>query len=334
MALSPVLVLLAAPLLWLAFPTLAEAQVDESLLTRRWRADNFWAETYDKPLLTAQGRLEETDERIQLFHWDSEGRIKFQRKDLNPPVWIGYRAFTMSVSSDSDMLDHTFSDVGLAVAVRLGMLDDQWTVHASAGAGTANDGRWDNRHALYPVATVDFSRPLGCGTLHVGLSLAGNREILPDYPLPVLQWEARIQSGLDVMIGFPKIDVVVRPFDPLFLSFEYAFPANAAARVEADLGSGFSVFGEISRQVDGFHLRHEEDLRLFFSLNAAELGFRWVTKYIDVSLSAGYAFGLRFFTGDDLSDRTRGVSVHNLPFIALTFPSTFWAAPFSSGLSR
>jgi len=330
----PWVLLLALPAFWAACPTSGLAQVDESLLTRHWRTDNFWAETYDKPLLTAQGRLEETDERVQLFHWDSEGRIKFHRKDLNPPVWIGYRAFTMSVSSDSDMLRHTFADVALAVALRLGSIGEEWTVHAAAGIGTANDGRWDNLHALYPVATVDFSRPLGSGTFHLGVSLDGNRGILPDYPLPVIEWEARLDDGLDLMLGFPKLEIIARPLAPLLLSFEYSFPANAAARIEADLGGGFSVFGEISRLINGFHLRHEEDLRLFFSLNAAELGFRWVTKNMDVSLSMGYAFGLRFFTGDDLTDRHRGVSVHDLPFIALTFPSTFWAAPFSSGVSR
>lgn len=330
----PVLLLLALPAFWAAVPAPAAAQVDESLLTRRWRADNFWAETYDKPLLTAQGRLEETDERIQLFHWDSEGRIKFHRKDLDPPVWIGYRAFTMSVTSDSDVLNHTFSDVGVVVAMRLGSIGDDWTVHAAAGIGTANDGRWDNLHALYPAATIDFSRPLGDGTLHLGLCLDGNRGILPSYPLPVIEWEARLDHGLELMLGFPKVEIIARPLAPLILSFEYAFPANASVRVEGDLGDGFSVFVEASRRVDGFHLRHEKDLRLFFSLNAAELGFRWVTKYIDVSLSVGYAFGLRFFTGDDVMDRDRFVSVHNLPFIALTFPSTFWAAPFSSGMAR
>jgi hypothetical protein len=330
----PCVFLLALPAFWLAWPTTSHAQVDESLLTRRWRADNFWAETYDKPLLTSEGRLEETDERIQLFHWDSEGRIKFHRKDLDPPVWIGYRAFTMSVSSESDLLDHTFADVAIAIALRLGSIGDDWTVHAAAGAGTANDGRWDNLHAIYPVATVDFSRPVGSGTLHLGLSLDGNRGILPSYPLPVAQWEAKLDDGVELMLGFPKIEIIARPLPPLLLSFAYEFPANASARIEGDLGSGFSVFLEASRRVDGFHLRHEEHLRLFFSLNAAELGIRWSSKVFDVSLSAGYAFGLRFFTGDDIADRSRGVSVHNLPFIALTFPSTFWAAPFSSGVDR
>jgi hypothetical protein len=120
--------------------------------------------------------------------------------------------------------------------------------------------------------------------------------------------------------------------DPLIVVLQWEFPTNALARIEAELGAGFSLFAEASRRVDGFHLRHEERTRLFFEMNTAEVGVRWKSSWMDVSLSAGYAFGQRFFTGYDLRNRTSGASVEDLPFIALTFPSTFWAAPFSAGV--
>jgi len=90
----------AAPALWLAYQARVEAQVDEGLVTRRWTTSNFWADTYDKPILTSRGHLEGTDEHIQIFHWYSEGRIKFDKMELDPPEWIGYRAFTISVDSE------------------------------------------------------------------------------------------------------------------------------------------------------------------------------------------------------------------------------------------
>src|SRR5262245_4604034 len=142
----PWVLLLALPALGLAWPRRLEAQVDDSLLTRRWGTRNFWAETYDKPLLTSKGRLETTDERLQIFNWDSEGRIKFGRRTLDPPVWLGYRINSLSISSDADLLDHDFADMALAVALDLGSFGDRWSIFAAAGAGTANDGRWDNLH--------------------------------------------------------------------------------------------------------------------------------------------------------------------------------------------
>lgn len=335
MTLPPGSLTIATALALLACPTPTDAQVDENLLTRRWKSDNFWAETYDKPLLTAQGRLEESDDRIQIFHWNSEGRIKFDRQSLEPPVWIGYRALTSSVSSDAELLDHTFADVALAVAASLGSIGEDWTVLASAGAGTANDGRWDNPHALYPVATLDFTYRHKYSTFwHFGLTLDGNRGLLPDIPLPYVMVETRLHPSLSMLLGFPKSEIVARPGRTAILSLQWAFPSNASARIEADLGSGFSIFVEATRRIDGFHLRDEDRTRIFFAMNTAEFGVRWVTTWMDVSLSAGYAFGQRYFTGDDLVSGTRGESIDNLPFVALTFPSTFWASPFSSGVFR
>ena len=325
----------AAPALWLACQARLEAQVDEGLVTRRWTTSNFWAETYDKPLLTSRGHLEGTDDHIQIFHWYSEGRIKFDKMELDPPAWIGYRAFTISVDSEVEALQHTFSDVALAVAVPLGSIGGDWSVIASAGAGTANDGRWDNLHALFPVATLEFTGKMNPSTtLHVGLTLDGNRGLFPAYPLPYFMVDAVLDSGVKIVLGFPRNEIVVRPFDPMIVALQVGFPSNASARIEAELDAGFSLFVEASRRVDGFHLRHEERTRLFFEMNTAEVGVRWKSSWMDVSLSVGYAFGQRFFSGDDLRSRTPGASVEDLAFIAITFPSTFWAAPFSFGVFR
>jgi hypothetical protein len=148
------------------------------------------------------------------------------------------------------------------------------------------------------------------------------------------QARAELDSNLKIVLGFPISELVVRPFDPLIVALQWQFPCNASARIEAELDARFSLFSEVSRRVDGFHLRHEERTRLFFEMNTAEVGARWKSSWMDVSLSAAYAFGQRFFTGPDLSRRTSGASLEDLPFIALTFPSTFWAAPFSFGVFR
>lgn len=326
-------VFVALPALWLACQARLEAQVDESLLTRRWTTDNFWAETYDKPIWLFGSHLEATGEHIQIFHWNSEGRIKFDRKELDPPVWIGYRASTISIDSPVGLLHHTFADVALAVAVPLGSIGEHGSVLASAGAGTANDGNWDNLNAVYPVATLDFTYKIEPSTtLHVGLTLDGNRGLLPAFPLPYFQIEAVLDPNLRVILGFPKDEIVIRPVDPLTVILQWEFPSNALARIEAELGAGFSLFAEVSRRVDGFHPPDVERMRLFFEMNTVEVGVRWRTSWMDVSLSVGYAFGQKFFTGYDITRRTSAGDVETVPFIALTFPSTFWAAPFSAGV--
>lgn len=310
-------------------------QVDERLVGRTWKTDNFWAETYDKPIVSARGEVEDTGDKINLFHWNSEGRIKFDAEDIDPPFWIGYRALTLSINSDAEILHHPFADVALAAAARLGRIGTHNTIYVSAGAGTANDGRWDNRSALFAVATIEVAHKSDDDTLwHVGLTLDGNRGMLASVPLPYFLYEARVGETLTVMAGFPRTEVVFRPFKPVMLSAQWAFPSNASGRFEVDLGGGFSVFADASRRIDAFHRRHEGRERLFYEMNTAELGFRWVTTGMDVGLSAGVAFGQRYFLGDDLRHRARGSGIEDLPYLALTFPSTFWAAPFSSGVER
>ena len=333
-SLAPLLVML--PAFWLGLESSLSAQVDESLVTKTWKTDNFWAETYDRPFVTGGGTLENTGEHFQMFHWDSKGRIKFDDRDLDPQVWLGYRALTISVDSDREVLDHSFGDVALAVAVKLGSFAPDWEAAASAGLGTANDGRWDNPHALFPVATLEFTHMLEERTFwHLGLSLDGNRGLFQGAPLPYLLYETEPTPNLTLWLGFPRTEVVLRPWGPLvILSAQWEFPSQAAARIEVDLGAGFSVFSAVNRRIDGFHLRYEERERLFFEVQTAEVGVRWVTTWMDLSFSAGTTFGSRYFTGDDLGHRTRGSGIDDLPFIALTFPSTFWAAPFSSGVKR
>jgi hypothetical protein len=318
----------AVALLFAAAAGPARAQVDESLVTRHWKTTNFYAETFDKPIVTDKGKLDDGDDDIRIFHWNSEGRIKFSRKQLEPPVWLGYRALTISISSDDERLDHAFGDVALAVAVRLGEIGD-WEVIAAAGGGTANDGRWDNRHALYAAATLDFLHKWSNETIwHVGISLDGNRSLLQGWPLPYAAFESAPDPSINVLLGFPRSEVVYRPFEPLALTLRWVFPSTAQARVEMDLGAGVSVFLDAGRRIDGFHLRHHEHTRLFYEMNTAEAGIRWKSPWIDVSLSAGIAFGQRFFTGFDINHRTPGSTVEDLAFIAITLPSKFWAIPF------
>src|SRR6185295_10032486 len=109
----------------------------------------------------------------------------------------------ITADSEVELLHHTFSDVALALAVPLGSIAKDWSVLASAGAGTANDGRWDNLDALFPVATLEFTGKLDPSTtLHVGLTLDGNRGLLSAFPLPYFMVEAVLESNLTVVRVF------------------------------------------------------------------------------------------------------------------------------------
>jgi hypothetical protein len=308
---------------WAAW-TPAEGQVDSRLLTERWKDGDHWADTWDKPLVIPRGQLEDGGGGLQVFDWDSRGRIKVDRTERDPDGWIGYRVLTIDIHSRQEVLNHVFTDLALGFAAKLGSLGDQWMLSASAGAGTANDGRFDRTDTYYPVAAIDLARGAGDDPRwHVGLSLDGNRTLFPDAPLPYATFEKTVAPGLELRIGIPESQVVWKPCDSLTATALWEFPTNAFARLDMALVGGFGLLAEVRHQTDGFHLRDHEETRLFYELNTAEIGVRYIASWIDLSLSGGVAFDQKLFTGFDLRRRSSLASPEDRPFVALTAQGTF-----------
>jgi hypothetical protein len=319
--LGPALLLAAAAAGLAPAPAAAQSPVD--MVRDPWRPDPHWAETRDKPILIPSGELED-GEKISIFHWDSIGRIKLDPDDRDPDVWMGYRLLTVAVTSDLDPVDHCFYDVALAGAGRLGDLGEGWTLSTTAGMGSANDGSFRNADALYPFAAVVASQPPGTPACwRLGLSYYGNASLLPALPLPVVECDLEPAPEVRLRLGIPRTDIVVRPADGLSATLRWDYPTNALARLEQDLGSGWSLFTESNRRVDGFHMRESGSMRMFYELNGAEAGVRWITPCGDFLLSAGYAFEQAFFTGYDLRHRDAVGSPENGPYVALTVAGTF-----------
>ena len=247
---------LAAVAALLGCASVVEAQVDEALLTKRWKTDNFWAETYDRPYYTGTGHFEGSQEDFQMFHWVSVGRIKFDSETLDPSVWLGYKMNSISMTTDREFLNHAYGDVALGGAGQLGSLGGGWSLSAGTAIGTANDGRWDNSEALYFTGTVDFAYRKADGLpLHVGLGYDGNRTVYNGVPIPHFLMEIAPDPTLTLLIGFPKAEVVWRPTSWLILSAEWQLSSQSSARVDVDIGAGMTIFADVVRRIDAFHLR-------------------------------------------------------------------------------
>lgn len=313
-----------AILLLLAAHSRAGAQVDPQLLEERWAKENHWADTLDKPIFIPRGNVEGTTGTLQVFHWDSHGRIKFDREERDPQVFMGYRALTVSIRSDLPLLDHTFTDIALAGAVRLGSIGDGWRLSMAAGAGTANDGRFDNGESYYPIATIEAAQTGDLTTRwRLGVSLDGNRILFPGVPLPYARLDATLAPGLEARLGTLESELRWTPLDELAVRLHWDYPTNGSARIDWRFAGEFLLFAEVSRRVDGFHLRRRDETRLYYEMNGVEAGLRWTASWIDVSLSAGYAFDQDFFTGFDMRDFDHVAALEDRPFVALTLQGTF-----------
>ncbi len=290
-------------------------QVDPRLLSETWHAEEHWADTHDKPLLISHGDDGEGG-GVSTFHWDSAGRIKFDRTDGAPVVWMGYRLLTLAVDADVEQIDHNFTDLALALAVRPGIEG----LTLSAGWGTANDGLFGDRSTYYGTGTIDYRVEPG---LHAGLSYDGNRTLLPQIPLPYLSWEAAPGPDLKLTLGTLESSAVWTPWSFVSISARWGWPTDGSLHAELLLHPKFRFYVEAARRIDGFHQRDHERTRTFYQLHTAEAGLRWIASWVDISLGGGLAFGQRYFEGSDLRDREELAEPESRPFVALTIQGTF-----------
>ena len=76
---------------------------------------------------------------------------------------------------------------------------------------------------------------------------------------------------------------------------------------------GIRLFAQYGRTLEGFYMGDgnrakldiREDERYFHELDRVGGGLRWISKYLDVSLGAGWAFNHRYLTGWDLRNLDR-----------------------------
>lgn len=300
-------------------------QTDSSLLPDRWKPEPHWADTFDQPFVVLPSRLRETGDRVGVFHWDSTGRIKFDRDQPAPPLWLGYRALSVSVDSSHPALNGAYFDLALALAARLGPLGPRWTLDAFAGLGWADDGAFSEPAALYGTGGLVALHEIDATTrLRLGLAFDGAAELLPWWPLPVVQLVAAPSKELELRAGVPESELSWRPGDVAAFSLRWTYPTNFLALAEARLGLGWSLFAQTSRQVDGFESSLPGPRRVFYQIYRAEAGVRSTSSWIDLSLSAGWAFGQSFFQAYDLArPRANVLSPADRLFVALTLQGTF-----------
>ena len=306
---------------WLAAP--AQAQIDPSILQQPWLAEPHWAQTYDDMLFTDQGHTKGANLDTSIFWWDSSGRIKLDRNNSTPNLVIGYKVLANAVTSDDPRLNGNLWDIGLVAGGPVGQLGDGWDVSVLGGVGTANDGHW-NSETLYGIGAVNVAHRIDANqTLHLGLDYNGNGLLYPDIPLPYLTYVHTVNDRLNYSIGAPRSALHYRPFERVILDLNYAYPINTTARAEFVLIENVRLFIQYSRNTDATHLNGTEHERLFYHLERALTGVRWITKWFDASLGVGYMLDHGFRSGFDIRATDKVANVSEEPFVSLIVQGTF-----------
>ena len=315
--------LIACGVVCLAGPHPASAQIGPSLVIEPWKPEPHWADTVDEPTFIEGGEARGTDEEIDIFYWDSFGRVKLDRHDPDPSFWFGYRVLAVDVDTELSELPPGLMDIAVVAAAKLGETDTwQWTV--IGGAGTANDMHFSNSDAIYGIGNINASRALDEDrSLHIGLNYNGNRTFLPDVPLPYATYEHRVGDDLSYTLGVPQSGVTWRPIEPLTLTAQYTVPTNIHANASWHFTDSLSTFAEYAQTLDGFYIDEHDNRRLFYEWRRVAAGLRAQMSWLDARLGVGWAFDQEFSTGFDVRDLDTLVEPEDGLIFFLTLQGTF-----------
>lgn len=294
------------------FPEFAAAQTDPSALFEPWEPHQlFNSET--NLLIFDTGRL--AGKSAQLIEGESTGRWRLdQQHEINPT--IGYDATWLQISNSAHIIPEHLTDLSLGIASPLGA-SDNWFVAASAAVGYAGDQPFTNSDAWYGKTTIILGRQLGEHTLLFMLTYDGNRTLLPDVPIPAIEYTGQLNKNFSYVLGFPNTSATWQPIDPLTFELSWDFPISLDATARYKLTPMLSIFAAYSSRESAFHTRDlPDDRRLFFEEQLAQMGLTWrLNKFAELTAAAGFGFDRKFSQGFD--DRTlhRIATLSDEPFL-------------------
>jgi hypothetical protein len=309
----------------------ATGQIDQRILQHGFAAEPHWAVTDDEPTYIMGGEAVDagTGQRddINIFHWDSTGRIKLDREESDPEFWLGYRAMTIAIEGDFSQITGDLNDVALVGAFALNERGhaDSWRIDFAAGAGTANDGHWSNTDAIYGIGAINASQQLDQDSfLHVGISYQGNRVLFPDVPLPYISYIQKVDESLSYELGVLRNAVLWDVTDGLRIEASYLTATTLAATITADVSNQWSVFFEYKDTIDGFYQNDRGNGRVFYERSQVAAGVQFdLGTSTTVRLGGGWAFHQDFATGFDIRGTDSILRPDDAALFFLTLRGTF-----------
>lgn len=316
----------ALPALCAGFSGIASlnAQNLPQIVTEPWLEGNHWAETYDDVVVLEQAHTKGGNQDVNLWIWDSNGRVRANRNNPEPEVVFGYRILSYDVNSPVNALDGSFWDLALVGGSKLADTENDWGLHALVGIGTANDGNFDNTDALYALGLFNATKQISeDASFHVGVQFQGNDVLFPEYPLPYVAYQRVVNDRVRLLVGMPRTFFEWKAWGPFRIEGQYDWPTRGEARLFIVIVRNLSIFARYTHVADAFYINDRERKRLIYDSHRAGGGVRWITKWFDASLGVGYAFGQEFSAGIDIRQTRTVADLSDEPFASLRVVGTF-----------
>ena len=288
--------LLAAPL----FTAAATAQTSLGLLT----ADGSFDLNADAFTLSTEG---DDPQATDLDLTVARSRLRV-RPDPTGPA-LGHEYTHLNLDTADPAVPERLIRHEVALGLPLGevqLVGRDWDLNLVGGVGYAGTNAYGDSSAYYGLGVLYGETLLGNGaTLLVGLTYDGNRSVLPDTPLPLVQLRLPLDdrpdgAELGLLLGYPESRITYRPTDRLTLSAGLSQIDVLSADITYQLTDHVALLGAYGGFYDQFFIPDVDHRRFYFVSQRVELGVKLTpTPGVDVTVTGGYAFGQQLRRGYD-----------------------------------
>ncbi len=300
----------------LAGAAAAGAQSGSGLMLTPWE-EGRTAQVASDFLYQGQADTEDRlDRDVDLQWYVAEGRYRLAADERFGPA-VGFEFEHIEFTSSHPLVPDRLVDLSAAVGTGVAQFD--WGgLLVTGGVGFAGDQPFSDGDAVYGRANVLAVMPknekMGW---QFGLNYDGNRSIVPDVPLPTLNFYHRVSDELFYAVGLMYNVLYWTPNENFKVVLSHESPLTVDAVAAYQLFEGFWVEGGFHNRYKPYHIDgDDEHRRVFFTHRRLEAGIRWAScEWCELNVAGGWAFGQELERGYDSRHLDTLVEIDDAPYV-------------------
>ena len=317
-----ILIFFSIGLTTVAFHNVSRADNSQDLAQEAWPS-GVYAETWNQGLIENKSWVRNDSTPAQISMLDFSGRLRLADTGKYSPT-VAYDATYIGLGTNTVLLPRQLNAQDMSIGMPLGYIG-QWGVGIALGAGYAGNSPYNDPSAIYGMARISVQHPLWKNTeLELALDYNGNRQFMPDVPLPFVEIEHH-QKNLDWGVG--SIETLYSQVLPrLWLRVDYFPVASGTAEVDYTLLRPLTAYVGFYSDSWAFHVdSYSSDQRLFMTQCRIQTGFKILTlrRHISINIGGGYAFNQTFSQGFDARDEQPVAQIANAAYVTVNLTGKF-----------
>jgi hypothetical protein len=306
-----------------AFVGICHAASTQFLAQDAWiPGDNF--ESSSAGFIENKSWVRNDSTAAQISMLDFSGRLRLADTGRYSPT-VAYDSTYIGLGTSSALLPRQLNKEAMSLGIPIGQFG-AWGLGIAIGAGYAGNSPVNDPSAVYGMARITVQHKLWKKTeLDLALDYNGNRQFMPDVPLPSVEVQHK-QKSLSWTVGFPYEAIRWNVLPRWWLDVNYVPTDSGSASVDYSVLKWLVAYTEFDSDSWVFHVSsYQSDQRLFFTQCRVQTGVKLFSLHRDfsVNIGGGYAFNQAFSQGFDARKEFPVAQIANAAYVMLSLNATF-----------